>query len=76
MATEKITLTQDPIEVGTGELFISSTREFRYAYSDTEPTDLSVSHVAEELYTNGNFGKLWAWSSSQKETPVIVSKGA
>ena len=75
MATTKVKLTQDPVEIGTGEIFMSSARDFRFAYSDEKPTDLSTSHVGTELYTNGSFGKLWAWSASQKDTDVNVSKG-
>lgn len=75
LATSKITLTDVPQKVAAGECYLqSSGGEFNFALGEAEPTNLDISHSDSKLYTNGNFGSVWAWKSVHTKVVLIVSK--
>lgn len=73
--TTKITLTDEPQLVSTGACYLQSKNGyFAFAFGDTVPLDLSVQHFDSKLYTNGEFGNIYAWKVVQQEVSLTVTK--
>lgn len=78
MLTKRVTLSPNtPIQLTTKQVaFIQvvqgfAMRNFRFAVSDTAPTDLTAYAVSAEISVP-NTMSVWAWSNSDIETDVIV----
>lgn len=76
MTTERITLTQTPVQITTSEetAWVAADQGvFRFADSDTQPTDLTVSGARAEA-TFGTPFVIWIWAGSGMGTTVTVMK--
>jgi len=76
MSTERITLTQTPVQITTGEetAYISSHGgTYCLIDSDTQPTDLSIGHAETKSTITPPF-VIWAYSTSRTGTDVSISK--
>lgn len=65
MATQKIILTETPVQIsnGTKEVFAQSMnfKNFRFVQKATMPTDLTMYHVGTEISVGAGFS-IWAWA--------------
>ena len=75
MATRLVNLTNTPQPITSKAAYIESVDgEFRFAFSPTIPTNLSVSHKDRKLYSDGSLGPLYVWKSTSSELQIIVSE--
>lgn len=73
--TTKIMLTDEPQLVSTGACYLQSKNGgFAFSFGDTLPLDLSVCHYDTKLYTNGEFGNLYAWKVTQQDISLTITK--
>ncbi|WP_240921565.1 hypothetical protein [Acinetobacter sp. SA01] len=45
----------------------------RFAFSGTQPTDLTIYHQDMQIYTDGSLGAMWAWAAHFDEVIVSIS---
>lgn len=76
MPTAKVKLTKVPVRIASANLptYVQSHgNQFRFAFGETQPTDLSAYHEDKKIYTDGGLGALWAWLAYETEAYVSVS---
>ncbi|WP_158782484.1 hypothetical protein [Pantoea sp. BAV 3049] len=76
MTTERITLTADPVQItdGTQTAYVlADDGVFRFADSDSKPTDLTLSGAKAEATFSEPF-VIWIWAGSGFGTTVTVLK--
>lgn len=73
--TTKIILTDEPQLISSSACYLQSKNgNFAFSFGDTVPLDLSVYHFDSKLYTNGEFGNIYAWKVVQQEVSLTVTK--
>ncbi len=76
MPTARIKLTKTPVRVSFANLpaYVQShNNHFRFAFSETQPADLTAYHEDKKVYTDGGLGALWVWLAHEDEAYVSVS---
>ncbi|EZQ10727.1 hypothetical protein [Acinetobacter sp. Ver3] len=74
MATTKIELTRTPKKIASAHTptYIQSSREFRFAFSATQPNNLNTFHTDMKIYTDGDLGDMWAWVADPDSYGYVV----
>lgn len=73
--TTKITLTKVPQLIATGACYLQSRNgDFYFAFGTIPPTNLSICHFDNKLYTNGDFGNIYAWKVVEHPVSLFVTK--
>ena len=74
-ATTKITLTKEPQLIASGACYLQSRNgDFYFTFGTAEPIDLTVCHFDNKLYTNGDFGNIYAWKVVDHPVTIFVTK--
>ncbi len=76
MPTTKVKLTKVPQQVALANFpaYVQSHHNmFLFAFSGTQPIDLTAYHMDRQIYTDGSLGNLWAWLAHEDEMYVAVS---
>lgn len=74
--TRKIKLTRVPQQISPANSNVymqSHYNMFHFAFSQTQPTDLSAFHSDNKVFTDGSLGPIWAWLPYDDEMYVSVS---